>query len=272
MRCNVCEHEAAAALPQCPRCGRWGTFSLFRSVASTASRPLARITASAPELNALVGGGWVRGYVYRLAAEPGAGKSTLAADLALDFSSVYLCAEETPESVSDRVRRVARGRAIDRLLLAPVGSLADVAQAFAALPEGVELVVVDSAHELRAPSGPAGSNAALEDVGRAIRAHAHARGVAVLLIAHVNKDGVVKGTTELDHAVDCTLDMSGGRIRTGKNRAGALVSIHYAHTSEGLTYGSTEEADDEEDDGEARQRVPRPGRGADHDVADGRGA
>ena len=75
------------------------------------SDALPRVSSGVPELDRVLGGGWVPGSVTLLGGEPGIGKSTLAlqATAQLDARSVptlYVSGEESPEQIRMRAERL----------------------------------------------------------------------------------------------------------------------------------------------------------------------
>ena len=118
--CSNCGAQSPKWSGQCPECGKWNTLvestpasTNQRSGASKAApaaklqklseieaKQVGRITTKVEELDRVLGGGLVAGEVVLLIGEPGIGKSTLLAQLALNLSKVvYVCGEESPTQV-----------------------------------------------------------------------------------------------------------------------------------------------------------------------------
>jgi DNA repair protein RadA/Sms len=76
--------------------------------------------------------------------------------------------------------------------------------------------VIDSVQTLHAPelSGAAGSVGQVREVADRVTRLAKARGIAVLLVGHVTKEGALAGPRVLEHLVDCVLQFEGERERT----------------------------------------------------------
>lgn len=282
MRCNGCGFEASAALPQCPRCQRWDTFRRWMTLGEVPNVELLRFTSGIHEIDWLVGGGLVRGCVYRIIGERGSGKSTLALDVATRTRSLYLTSEEMPAAVRLRAERL--GRADSTILIGAVRGVEEISD----VPADVDLVVVDSINRLASPdvAGEAGSNPQLVHAIEHIVDLAQAsRGdrppLTVLVIGHVNREGHAFGTTILDHAGDCEIvvepqgkGLEAGRpgvvLIDGKNRHGPGDRfVHFRHGKKGLKYELPQEGNEEEgheeEDGEAegnppRRRPPQEGR------------
>ena len=80
-------------------------------------------------------------------------------------------------------------------------------------------------------TGAAGSVGQVREVADRITRLAKARGIAVLLVGHVTKEGALAGPRVLEHLVDCVLQFEGERERTYrtlralKNRFGSTNDV-----------------------------------------------
>jgi DNA repair protein RadA/Sms len=99
--------------------------------------------------------------------------------------------------------------------------------------ERFDLVVVDSIQTLWSDmheAGPGSVTQVRAAVAELVRL-AKARGVSVLLVGHVTKDGQIAGPKVVEHMVDAVLSLEGERgypfriLRAGKNRFGAVDEI-----------------------------------------------
>jgi DNA repair protein RadA/Sms len=199
----------------------------LREVAATATR---RLSTGIGELDRVLGGGLVPGSLVLLGGSPGIGKSTLT-NMALGhlhsagLRTLYVSAEESGEQVRLRAERLAPG-ALDVPILAET-DLDAVLETLAA--EAPQACVIDSVQTLTAAelSGVAGSVGQVREVAGRIMELAKARGVAVILVGHVTKDGALAGPRVLEHLVDCVLQFEGERerpyreLRALKNRFGS---------------------------------------------------
>ena len=99
--------------------------------------------------------------------------------------------------------------------------------------ERPEVCVIDSVQTLHAAdlTGAAGSVGQVREVADRITRLAKARGIAVLLVGHVTKEGALAGPRVLEHLVDCVLQFEGERERTYrtlralKNRFGSTNEV-----------------------------------------------
>src|SRR5207249_3253434 len=107
--------------------------------------------------------------------------------------------------------------------------------------ERPEVCVVDSVQTLHAAdlTGAAGSVGQVREVADRITRLAKARGIAVLLVGHVTKEGALAGPRVLEHLVDCVLQFEGERERTYrtlralKNRFGSTNDVGVFEMREG---------------------------------------
>jgi DNA repair protein RadA/Sms len=195
-----------------------------------ARSPAQRLSTGIGELDRVLGGGLVPGSVVLLGGSPGIGKSTLT-NMVLGHlqrngtSTLYISGEESAEQVRLRAERLGPG-ALDVPVLAE-NELARVLDTLAST--GPRACVVDSVQTLRSAelSGAAGSVGQVREVAAQIMELAKARGIAVVLVGHVTKDGALAGPRVLEHLVDCVLQFEGERerpyreLRALKNRFGS---------------------------------------------------
>ncbi|MFO0722832.1 MAG: AAA family ATPase [Myxococcota bacterium] len=246
MRCSACQREVRRVEAKCPHCGRWGTVRRWQRIHDVERLTVERLSSGNGELDTLLGGGFVPGCTYRLAGPPGSGKSTLALEIGVKVPALYAVAEEAASAVRLRLDRLGLVGAAELLIgeVAAVEELTDI-------PSAVRLVVVDSLHRLQSSdvAGPAGSNGQLIHAVEWLVSLSRARGVVVLIISHVNREGEASGTTGVDHDVDALLEMtraddsSGtGALRVRKNRHGpAPASLRFRLTEGGIRYVTEED-------------------------------
>jgi DNA repair protein RadA/Sms len=252
-RCGECGYEPAKWVGRCPECQAWGTIEergdarpLIARVAAGApsapARPIAQVdleTARArptgvPELDRVLGGGLVPGAVVLLAGEPGVGKSTLLLEVAHRWAadagpSLYVTGEESAGQV--RLRAERTGNLHDRMYLAAESDLAAVVGHVDAVGPGV--LIVDSVQTMASPQveGTPGGVTQVRAVTAGLVALAKERGLPVVLVGHVTKDGSVAGPRVLEHLVDVVLQFEGDRhstlrlVRGVKNRFGPADEI-----------------------------------------------
>jgi DNA repair protein RadA/Sms len=263
--CTSCGHESAKWLGQCPGCAAWNSFAeqpapprrrgssavppVARGaaplpVSEAAATPIERVRSGLEGVDRVLGGGIVPGSLILLAGEPGIGKSTLflqvAAALARQGSPVvYVTGEESAQQVALRARRID---AVEEALLllaetstdAVFGHLENLAPA---------LVIVDSVQTMvvEGLDGVAGSVSQVRQVAARFQQLAKMRGVPVVLVGHVTKEGAIAGPKLLEHLVDVVLSLDGEPghdlrvLRAAKNRFGTVAELAlFSMTGSGL--------------------------------------
>ncbi len=260
--CTECGGQSPKWQGQCPHCGAWNT--LVESVAAPAAtrftgvagarsaiRPLAtvdakeihRIPTGQEEFDRVLGGGLVEGGVVLLGGDPGIGKSTLllqaCAVLGATRRTLYVTGEESVEQVAMRAQRLG-------LVNAPVELLAEVqleAIVAAAGSASPEVLVVDSIQTMytEALTSAPGSVSQVRECAAQLTRLAKQRGIAVIFVGHVTKEGAIAGPRVLEHIVDTVLYFEGDAhssfrlVRAIKNRFGAANELGvFAMTERGL--------------------------------------
>jgi DNA repair protein RadA/Sms len=196
---------------------------------SAASRP-----TGVAEFDRVLGGGLVPGAVVLVAGEPGIGKSTLLLDVAARAArqgapTLYVSGEESAAQVRSRADRI--DALADTLYLAAETDLATVlGHVEASAPQ---LLVVDSVQTIASADveGQAGNVSQVREVAASLIRVAKDRGISVLLVGHVTKDGSIAGPRVLEHLVDVVLQFEGDRhsrlrlVRAVKNRYGPTDEV-----------------------------------------------
>jgi DNA repair protein RadA/Sms len=162
------------------------------------------------------------------------GKSTLLLDVAHRFAAggqraLIVTGEESPAQV--RLRAERTGAVHERLYLAAENDLSAVLTHVDDVAPG--LLVVDSIQTISTDSVEGGSGGVpqIRAVAAALIAVAKQRGMAIVIVGHVTKDGQLAGPRVLEHLVDVVLHFEGDRhsslrlIRATKNRYGAADEI-----------------------------------------------
>ncbi|MDQ2909264.1 MAG: DNA repair protein RadA [Candidatus Eremiobacteraeota bacterium] len=252
--CAACGHESPRWLGRCPACEGWNTFAdapiaLVRpnvtalraalpaaapvKLAEVASASVTRIPSGMPEFDTLLGGGIVPGSLVLLGGPPGAGKSTLALQIAAQLAPhsgpvVYVCGEESAAQTKMRAQRLRAG---GELLLFAETNLRAILDALETLRP--RMLVVDSIQTMALPEVEsfAGSVAQVRDCATALMEFAKRTDCATLVVGHVTKDGAIAGPRLLEHLVDTVLYFEGDNgadyriVRAHKNRFGSADEI-----------------------------------------------
>jgi len=194
------------------------------------------------ELDRVLGGGLVPGSVTLVGGEPGVGKSTLllqvlAALAAAGTRCLLVSAEESKAQVRLRAERL--GAVHPELWMAAETRLPDL---LGALDEvAPEVAVVDSIQTVVDPDvgSTAGSVTQVRGCAARLVQEAKQRGVAILLVGHVTKDGGLAGPRVLEHLVDTVLNFEGERhhalrlLRASKHRFGPTGELGLFEMTDG---------------------------------------
>ncbi|GLZ40394.1 DNA repair protein RadA [Actinokineospora sp. NBRC 105648] len=252
-RCAECGHAVAKWFGRCPECQAWGSLEevgaprvkIAAGAPSSPARPIAEVDVESAkarptgvsELDRVLGGGLVPGAVVLLAGEPGVGKSTLLLEVAYQWAALdgdqgptlYVTGEESAGQV--RLRAERTGNVHGSMFLAAESDVAAILGHVDAVGPG--LLVVDSVQTMSSPavdSAPGGVTQ-VRAVTAALVALAKERGLPVLLVGHVTKDGSIAGPRVLEHLVDVVLHFEGDRhsalrmLRGVKNRFGPADEV-----------------------------------------------
>jgi DNA repair protein RadA/Sms len=194
-----------------------------------------RLLTGIAEFDRVAGGGLVPGSTILVGGDPGIGKSTLLLQAAAGLArGGHAAAFVTGEEAIDQVRlRAARlGVAQSPVRLAAAASVRDIVTALDR--QGAPgLVVVDSIQTMyldTLDSAP-GTVSQVRGAAQELIALAKRRGLVVVLVGHVTKEGLIAGPRVLEHMVDTVLYFEGERghqfriLRAVKNRYGATDEI-----------------------------------------------
>lgn len=269
--CRNCGYESAKWMGQCPSCKEWNSFveepvKGKGSRASTGSfsaggnlqpknQPLLlseiksgdgeeRFDTHFKELNRVLGGGLVKGSLVLIGGDPGVGKSTLLLQSARFFSMdgrsvLYVSGEESARQIKLRADRI--GVFTKELLFLAETNLSVIEETL--LRVRPEIVVIDSIQTMfheEISSAPGSVSQVRETTGMLLRI-AKQENIAILIVGHVTKEGMVAGPKVLEHMVDTVLYFEGDRnasykiLRAVKNRFGSTNEIGvFEMRSEGL--------------------------------------
>ena len=267
--CAECGWNTAKWVGRCGECQAWDTMQegavgggrglgVVRQIrpaaiiASSAAKPITdvstRVVAAKPtgvaEFDRVLGGGLVPGAVVLLSGEPGVGKSTLLLEVAAHTARsgarvLYVSGEESVGQI--RLRAERTNAMTENLYLAAETDLATVLGQI----DGVQpdLLVVDSVQTIAHAEidGAAGMPSQVREVASNLIRVAKARGLPVILIGHVTKDGSIAGPRALEHLVDVVCHFEGDRqtslrfVRSLKNRFGPTDEVGcFEMTGEGI--------------------------------------
>ena len=252
--CTACGALHRKWVGRCEGCGAWNTLheeaplsagpagramaargrSVPLSALTDAEAPPPRVPTGLAEVDRVLGGGLVPASAILLGGDPGIGKSTLLLQTAAHLArgglpTIYISGEEAAAQV--RMRAARLGLADAPVRLGAETALRDILTTLDAERPG--LAVIDSIQTLWSDMVEAapGSVAQVRAAAHELVSFAKRRGVAVVLVGHVTKDGQIAGPRVVEHMVDTVLYFEGERghpfriLRSVKNRFGPADEI-----------------------------------------------
>src|SRR5690554_130514 len=253
--CNSCGATHSKWSGRCDACGDWNTIHEDTGLSagptanslgakrgtgirltdlSAKETPPPRTTSGMDELDRVLGGGLVPASAILVGGDPGIGKSTLLLQAAARFAesglkTIYVSGEEAPAQVRMRAARLGLSGA--NIQLAAETNLRDILTTIEA--EKPQLVIIDSIQTMwldTIGSAP-GSVSQVRAAAHELTSFAKRKGVSVVLVGHVTKDGQIAGPRVVEHMVDTVLYFEGERghqfriLRAVKNRFGPADEI-----------------------------------------------
>jgi DNA repair protein RadA/Sms len=253
--CQSCGAVQTKWSGQCPACQGWNT--LVEEVSARAPGALTttkasrmrglqftdlesdtpappRIITGVDEFDRVCGGGVVPGSAILIGGDPGVGKSTLLLEVVArasmkGVSCAYISGEEAVAQIRGRAHRMGFEKA--PVKLAAESSLRDILDGLKR--DNFDLVVIDSIQTMWSDAHEAGPGTVTQvrACAQELVRLAKKKGVAILLVGHVTKDGQIAGPRVVEHLVDAVLSFEGERgypfriLRGAKNRFGATDEI-----------------------------------------------
>ncbi|MEG0687500.1 MAG: DNA repair protein RadA [Hungatella sp.] len=251
--CKECGYESSKWMGQCPGCKEWNTLveepigkkepSGRRTLTSSAKPTLLsaisieetdRITTGYVELDRVLGSGIVGGSLVLVGGDPGIGKSTLLLQVCRNLAAqgqrvLYISGEESLKQIKLRANRI--GEITGELLFLCETNLESIETTIAEVQPGI--VIIDSIQTMfrdEVSSAP-GSVTQVRESTNLLMQIAKGKGIAIFIVGHVTKEGVVAGPRVLEHMVDTVLYFEGDRnasyriLRGVKNRFGSTNEI-----------------------------------------------
>ena len=256
--CSNCGYDSAKWIGKCPSCGQWNTFKEIRVARETMGRgaiqsavtpslhvnkaqPISSIIAKDEtrtdmhdeELNRVLGGGLVQGSIVLLGGEPGIGKSTLILQTVLRIPEkkiLYVSGEESTHQLKMRADRIENNVSENTIVLSENSLEKILEQTDLIRPD---ILVIDSIQTIQTDtvdSSP-GSIVQVRECASTLLRFAKTSSIPVILIGHINKEGVLAGPKILEHIVDTVLQFEGDQhyiyriLRSIKNRFGSTSEL-----------------------------------------------
>lgn len=261
--CKECGYESSKWMGQCPACKAWNSMveepvskpagsqaGLGRLASGSQKSPVPaarpsllseidieeqdRISTGFGELDRVLGDGIVAGSLVLVGGDPGIGKSTLLLQVCRNLAGagqrvLYISGEESLKQIKMRANRI--GPVTGELKFLCETSLEHIERAIDA--ENPQIAVIDSIQTMyreEISSAPGSVSQVRESTGILMQI-AKSRGIAIFVVGHVTKEGVVAGPRVLEHMVDTVLYFEGDRnasyriLRSVKNRFGSTNEI-----------------------------------------------
>lgn len=252
--CQNCGNESTKWMGQCPACKEWNTFveeaapsvkgnkQVQKAIQSMELSMLSdielnneeRTQTQIAELDRVLGGGIVPGSLILVGGDPGIGKSTLLLQVCQKLSKakkevLYISGEESLKQIKMRAQRIGEFP----------NDMALLCETNLDIIEGIikkkkpDIVIIDSIQTMyseNVASAPGSVSQVRESTGILMQI-AKVQGIAIFIVGHVTKEGVVAGPRVLEHMVDTVLYFEGDRhasyriLRGVKNRFGSTNEI-----------------------------------------------
>lgn len=253
--CKECGYESSKWMGQCPACRQWNTMVEEPTAKSKPAAPSAvrmkgqarpallseisieeqdRMGTGFDELDRVLGSGIVAGSLVLVGGDPGIGKSTLLLQVCRNLAAgrkqvLYVSGEESLKQIKLRANRI--GQVVGELRFLCETSLDTIREVIE--ERKPDVVVIDSIQTMfmDVVSSAPGSVSQVRECTNVLMQIAKGMGIAVFIVGHVTKEGVVAGPRVLEHMVDTVLYFEGERsasyriLRGVKNRFGSTNEI-----------------------------------------------
>lgn len=263
--CQNCGSQSPRWVGKCPNCEEWNSYveeavvnrseGAVNATEGQGVPPVLlkevdveqdkRYLTAIGEFDRVMGGGIVPGSVTLIGGDPGIGKSTivLQAGCALartGLKVLYVSGEESVKQSKVRTDRIAQKPNENFFIVNEIDVQAIVGYIHELTPQVVIIDSIQVVHLAEVSSAP-GSVSQVRESAAVLTQLAKSRGIALFLIGHVTKDGMLAGPRVLEHMVDCVLYFEGERyssyriLRANKNRFGSTNEIGvFEMTASGL--------------------------------------
>jgi len=257
--CSSCGQDFPKWNGQCPSCQEWGTLSEYK-VSKNQKTSLNgkkkdaqsledilhkeeehRASVGIKEVDRVLGGGVLSGSMILLGGSPGIGKSTLALQILSPFDQnvLYASAEESEEQIALRAKRLEV--LASNIHLCSENRIDEILNHVTLLKP--KLLIIDSIQTIFSENIDSlpGSVSQIRECGQKLLQLAKDEKIAILVIGHVTKEGIIAGPKMLEHMVDTVLYLEGDErhdhriLRSVKNRFGTTNEVGiFQMTTNGL--------------------------------------
>ena len=200
-----------------------------------------RTSVGIKEVDRVLGGGVLSGSMILLGGSPGIGKSTLALQILSPFDQnvLYASAEESEEQIALRAKRLEV--LASNIHLCSENRIDEILNHVTLLKP--KLLIIDSIQTIFSENIDSlpGSVSQIRECGQKLLQLAKDEKIAILVIGHVTKEGIIAGPKMLEHMVDTVLYLEGDErhdhriLRSVKNRFGTTNEVGiFQMTTNGL--------------------------------------
>ncbi len=247
--CSECGYESLRWVGRCPNCESWNSFveEIFETKKSGGSKRKSesvvfkltedvpeteeRIKTGIKEFDRVLGEGIMPGSVVLIGGDPGVGKSTLVMQAAgkINDKVLYVTGEESFRQINLRSKRLKITG--NNILVYPETNLEFITDQIK--NENPSVVIIDSIQTIYNPDfdNAPGTVTQIRECTSSLMQLAKSKGIAVIIVGHVTKEGYIAGPKVLEHIVDTVLQFEGERnhsyriLRAQKNRFGSTNEI-----------------------------------------------
>jgi len=261
--CQECGTESPRWVGKCANCESWNSYveervsapSERRSSVTFKDDPILlneivsdaepRFLTDLKEFDRVLGGGIVRGSVILIGGDPGIGKSTLSLQVGCALSEkkmkvLYVSGEESVKQAKMRAERLGYKSDSSLYLVNQIDLNVILEYINKMKPQVVFIDSIQVIYQSEITSTP-GSVSQVRECAAVLTHLAKSMGIALFIIGHVTKEGMLAGPRVLEHIVDTVLYFEGERystyriLRATKNRFGSINEIGvFEMTSTGL--------------------------------------
>lgn len=245
--CIDCGHQLFKWQGCCPGCKNWNSITeqkvAVHKMANVQTmlhldlhqNNFNRILSGYNEWDRVFGGGIVQGSINILTGDPGIGKSTLLLQIANRLSEnhtvFYFSSEESLQQVANRAHRILGKQS--KLSFLAENNLDNIIATIK--HQAPDLVIIDSIQNcfLESSTSTNGSINQLRECGFALMQVAKSHNLAIILTAHITKEGQMAGPKTLEHIVDTVFYLQGEDrlqirvLRAVKNRFGPVNELGF---------------------------------------------
>lgn len=251
--CQNCGTQSPRWIGKCTNCDSWNSYveesisqpSKRRGEIILDDRPVLlsdveikeekRLLTDIKEFDRVMGGGIVPGSVTLISGDPGIGKSTLSLQIACRLSDkkskvLYVSGEESVKQTRMRAERLGATQSSSLYIVNQVDLNVILDYIHKMKPSVVVIDSIQVLYQSEITSTP-GSVSQVRECSAILTHTAKSLGIALFIIGHVTKEGMIAGPRVLEHIVDTVLYFEGERysnyrvLRANKNRFGSTNEI-----------------------------------------------